>query len=200
MQCHETELALDHIVGSQETFGLLQPKVEVLMEGLQVPGSLEESKGSFQGSRATRLGGGEEGDCTPITKGNSTEGKEKVEGQAGSTCCRVRYLVATQDCWGCGWHPGHHRHQGPTVGRHLSTPAVSTGTGSAPGSAHPGGGRERIAVQGNDSCVAYSSTGFWSAPTNLTCPHSCSLPDLILLCDFAKFFSGPQFPQQLHRW
>lgn len=66
----------------------------------------------------------------------------KKRGASGSTCCKVRCLVATLDGWEFGLRPGHHRLWGPSVGRHLSTLAGSTGTRSAPGSVHPGRGRQ----------------------------------------------------------
>lgn len=94
-------------------------------------------------------------------------------GGAGSTCYRGRCPAATRDCWGCGWHPGHRRRQGPTVGRHLSTPVVSTGTGSAPGPAHPSGRQSGWAwtrVCAHPPVCTPSRTELWSAPARLTCP------------------------------
>lgn len=122
--------------------------------------------------------------------------------QAGSTCCRVRCPASTRDCWGCGWHPDHHRCQGPIVGRRLSTPVGSTGTGSAPDSAHPNWGQRAGLDVGTCLCIpsfvcAHSTAELWSAPPDLTCPHS-PVPT-VLLCDLGRPFSfGPEFHQQLH--
>lgn len=81
---------------------------------------------SFQGILETLLG--VEG------RGSVLEGQGRQE---AITCYRERCLVATLGCWECGLHPSHHRLWVPSADRHLSTPAGSTGTRSALGSAHP---------------------------------------------------------------
>lgn len=124
---NQPELAWDRL-----TVGILWRECELLA----VWKGLEES---FQDGIATRVDRRWGDQCISRAKGNSKKECERWGAQAGSTCYRVRCLAATRDCWGCGWHPGHHRHRGPTIGKHLSTPVGSTGTGSAPGSAHPSG-------------------------------------------------------------
>lgn len=166
----DTELSLDHMVASQETTSLTMGMLWRECELLEVWKGLEER---FQDGIATRIGGRRGDQCISRAKGNSKKECERGGAQAGSTCYRVRCLAATRDCWGCGWHPGHHRHQGPTVGKHLSTPVGSTGTGSAPGSAHPSGSESGHVHMHTLPCVCvHSPTELWMVPTNLTCPYS----------------------------